>query len=92
MSNQLFTDLSYELTQNIDNQTKKQNGIYFTSTLLVNKIINIIILYTENNHLNIQNILEPSCGSCEFICVLDQEFDDVKIVGIENNEYIYMKL
>jgi adenine-specific DNA-methyltransferase len=38
---------------------------------------------------NIKNILEPSCGSCEYIVEINKRYPDKEIIGIEKNETIY---
>ena len=38
---------------------------------------------------NIKTILEPSCGSCEYILRLNNIKDDINITGIELNKTIY---
>jgi hypothetical protein len=84
MSN--FTELSIKLTKELKNNTIKEEGIYFTPQSIINKNLKII---KEQNNLNIKSILEPSCGSCEYINLLNNEFKNCNIVGIENNETIY---
>ena len=37
---------------------------------------------------DIQNVLEPSCGSCEYILALKEKYE-VNITGIEFNDTIY---
>jgi len=84
MSN--FTELSIKLTKELKNNIIKEEGIYFTPQSIINKNLKII---KEQNNLNIKSILEPSCGSCEYINLLNNEFKDCNIVGIENNKTIY---
>ena len=84
MSN--FTDLSIKLTKELKNNTIKEEGIYFTPQSIINKNLDII---KKQNNLSIKSILEPSCGSCEYINLLNNEFKGCTIVGIENNEIIY---
>lgn len=84
MSN--FTELSIKLTKELKNNIIKEEGIYFTPQSIINKNLKII---KEQNNLNIKSILEPSCGSCEYINLLNNEFKNCNIVGIENNETIY---
>ena len=38
---------------------------------------------------NINTVLEPSCGSCEYISLLDQTYDNLDITAIEYNKEIY---
>jgi len=80
-----YSELSYKLTKNIDKKTKKINGIYFTPPNTINKILNLLKPFMKN----INNILEPSCGSCEFISILDKKFKNLNIIGIEFNKKIY---
>ena len=58
-----FSDLSHELTKIIEKTIKKNNGIYFTPPTTIMKIINKIEKYMKE----VNTILEPSCGSCEFV-------------------------
>ena len=41
---------------------------------------------------SIQNILEPSCGSCEFINAIHQKYPEKQILGIEHNHHIYQNI
>ena len=41
------------------------------------------------NNMDIKTILEPSCGSCEFINYLDTKVKDTTIHCIEFNKKIY---
>ena len=84
MSN--FTDLSIKLTKTLNNKTIKEEGIYFTPQSIIHKNLDII---KKQTNLSIKTILEPSCGSCEYISLLNNEFKESSIVGIENNETIY---
>jgi len=84
MSN--FTELSIKLTKGLKNNTIKEEGIYFTPQSIINKNLEII---KKQNNVSIKSILEPSCGSCEYITLLNNEFKGCTIVGIENNEIIY---
>ena len=83
-----YSDLSLSLTKQINKKEKKNNGIFFTPPKTINEVINNISKYT-NNFQNIQNILEPSCGSCEFINILNDKFPNKNIIGFENNKKIY---
>ena len=81
-----YSSLSKELTRNLSSTIKKENGIYFTPPLCVNSNINLLKPYMSE----IKTILEPSCGSGEFITSLKSSFSqEVSITGIEYNETIY---
>lgn len=79
-----YSNLSINLTKIINLNEKKNNGIYFTPQNTIIKNLKILEPYM----VNIKNVLEPSCGSCEYILMLDQKYD-LNIVGIEYHEIIY---
>tara|TARA_A100001015_G_scaffold321050_1_gene449851 strand:- start:172 stop:1482 length:1311 start_codon:yes stop_codon:yes gene_type:complete len=87
-----FSYLSYEINKLLNLNTKKENGIYFTPSNIIQICLNEILEYSRNNNLIIKNILEPCCGSCEFICAVDNFFNNTNIIGIENNDIIYNKI
>lgn len=80
-----YSDLSYTLTKKINKTEKKNNGIYFTPPKTINKNLELLEPYMEN----INEILEPSCGSCEYISALMNKYHDKKITGIELNTTIF---
>jgi type I restriction-modification system DNA methylase subunit len=80
-----YSKLSKRLTKNIPKKEKKQNGIYFTPPQTVIKSIKLIEPYIKN----INTVLEPSCGSCEYINQMSKLYNNLKISGIELNQTIY---
>lgn len=80
-----YSDLSLELTKSLSKDIKKNNGIFFTPPSTVNNILNILDKYIKCP----ANILEPSCGSCEFILSLKSKYKKSKITGIECHKVIY---
>ena len=81
-----YSELSVSLTKQLDKETKKKNGIYFTPPDTIrNKIMPLIEPYLENIHC----VLEPSCGSGEFISALLTTKPELEIHGIEYNEQIH---
>ena len=87
-----FSYLSYEITKLLDNKVKKENGIFFTPSNIIQICIDEILEYSINNEITIKNILEPCCGSCEFINSLNQNFNNINITGVENNKIIFEKI
>ena len=79
-----FSNESKQLTKQLSKEDKKNNGIYFTPPTIISKIIKTLFPYFKN----ITNILEPSCGSGEFIQRLEH-FSKFDIDAIEYNETIY---
>lgn len=78
------SNLSISLTKNIDSNEKKKFGIYFTPPKTIIKNLKILEPYMSN----VKNVLEPSCGSCEYILMLNQKHD-LNIVGVEYHKDIY---
>jgi type I restriction-modification system DNA methylase subunit len=83
-----YSDLSKKLTKSIDTNEKKKNGIYFTPTTIIKKNIDALNPYFSK----IKTVLEPSCGSCEFLNYIDSNVSNIKMTGIENNEIIYEEI
>ena len=85
MKNINYSKLSIELTKNLSTQTKKDNGIFFTPSNTVKNNIEFLKDYFDC----INNILEPSCGSGEFITEINSIYPDKNITGIEYNLTIF---
>lgn len=83
-----YSELSYKLTKQLHKDAKKQEGIYFTPPKTIEKILDTIKPYMSS----VQNILEPSCGSCEFINAIHQKYPEKQILGIEHNHHIYQNI
>ena len=78
-----YSELSRKLTTTLNKNEKKNHGIYFTPPQTVYKNIERLAPYMKD----IKKILEPSCGSCEYISQLKEK--DVHITGIELNKTIF---
>ena len=79
-----YSELSRSLTSKIKKDVKKKNGIYFTPPQTINKNIQYLEPFMEN----IKEVLEPSCGSCEYILQL-KKYNSINITGIEFNDTIF---
>ena len=77
-----FSNLSITLTKNLDN--KKKQGIYFSPYSYIEQLLKEI-----PKDLEIQNVLEPSCGSCQFIDIFGKHYQSKNITAIEYNETIF---
>jgi tRNA1(Val) A37 N6-methylase TrmN6 len=80
-----YSPLSKELTSKLSKTLKKNGGIYFTPPFIIAENIKLLEPYMNN----ILNVLEPSCGSCEYINALINNYKHLKITGIELNSTIY---
>jgi type I restriction-modification system DNA methylase subunit len=78
-----FSELSYKITKIISKKEKQDDGIYFTPPKTVIRCIELLAAATFNN------ILEPSCGSCEFIEKLKVCYPEATITGVEYNKTVY---
>ena len=76
-----FDKLSVELTKKLSNEIKKNEGIYFTPKSIIKQIIDFVFLQNKD----IEFILEPSCGSGQFMDSLKNK----DVTGIEKNKVIY---
>jgi type I restriction-modification system DNA methylase subunit len=85
MINIKYSDLSQTLTNKIDKTIKKKQGIYFTPPKTINENLQLLEPYIKD----IKNVLEPSCGSCEFILALQKKYHYLDMTAIEFNETIY---
>jgi tRNA1(Val) A37 N6-methylase TrmN6 len=84
-----FSELSITITKQLKREIKKNQGIFFTPQSIINKNINII---SKIKNLGIQNILEPSCGTGEYIHKLHSKFPSANITGIELNNTIFEQI
>jgi len=80
-----YSKLSYSITKNLTKQEKKSNGIYFTPPSTVKLNIDLLKNYMPSIH----TILEPSCGSGEYVNYLYENYNSKDITAIEFNETIY---
>jgi hypothetical protein len=86
-----YSKTSKELTSSLSKKEKKDNGIYFTPPSCVRKNIELLKKYLPGEIKGDFTILEPSCGSGEYIKSLCE--DDIlnlsKITGVEINKTIF---
>ena len=80
-----YSTLSKELTSKLSKDEKKDNGIYFTPPSCVHTNLQLLQPYMNN----INSVLEPSCGSGEYISALQSIYSTLDISGIEFNKTIY---
>ena len=80
-----FSKLSLDLTKDIDKDIKKNSGIFFTPPATISTTLQ----YLKEYNINFNRILEPSCGSCEFITQINKLYPTAHITGIELNQHIF---
>jgi len=80
-----FSELSLQLTATLTPEEKKSGGIFFTPPSCIQRIVTLL----RGVSVTIRTILEPSCGSGEFITALSRAYPDANITGIEFHPLIY---
>ena len=83
---------SINITKKLSYTKKREYGIFFTPNNIIDDIINRLKLIIKRKKLKFKSILEPSCGSCNFIKKLDGAFRKKTIYGIEYNTCIFKKV
>ena len=81
-----YSVLTLELTKSLSIKEKKDYGIFITPKVIVSHLLSIVI---SAETFPIKRILEPSCGSCEFVRACDNLFTGVQIDAIELNNKIF---
>jgi len=90
MSIEQFNQLSLQLTKNISKEVKKAQGIFFTPKSISKQLVSIALSFIKNK--NNLSILEPSCGTCEIVQVIDELLDNVSFTCYELNSEIYQSI
>jgi hypothetical protein len=84
-----FSHLSEKLTKELSSKVKKDEGIFFTPQNIVKKTVNDVLKYVKLHELKDDDILEPSCGSGEFIDYLEKKVKNKTIDCVEFNKTIF---
>jgi tRNA1(Val) A37 N6-methylase TrmN6 len=87
MSQLNYSKLSIDLTRTLTKVEKKDNGIFFTPPATIKKTLEILENYIESK--DIREVLEPSCGSCEYLLAIHNKYNTANITGIEYNKTIF---
>lgn len=87
-----FSELSKKLTKSLSKDEKKNGGIFFTPPACIADIISRLRAFVQKHQYSFETILEPSCGSGEFISALMREYPRADITGIEYNHDIYSEV
>lgn len=80
-----FRSSSIELTKILSKETKQSQGIFFTPKEARDRVFELL----DVHNIRPSTILEPSCGSGEFLYDCLERFPTSSIVGIEKNETLY---
>lgn len=87
-----FTDLTVRITQKLSKTEKKENGIFITPRTIIHKLFTAVDKFIDNYDIDIENVLEPSCGTCEMIQYMDSSYSGMIIDGVELNQTIFQEI
>lgn len=84
--NTQFSELSIDVTRKLSKKEKQDYGFFVTPRAILEMLFTCI-----QQHLNINSIdiIEPSCGTCEIVNLIDKLFDNVNIDAVELNQTVY---
>lgn len=88
----MFSPLSLEITKSFDKNTLKEYGIYFTPKPIIDLCLTQAQASAEEHGILITEILEPSCGSGEFVLAASARFPEAHIDCVEFNTSIYERI
>jgi len=87
--NEQYSQLTIDVTKSLTKKEKKDNGIFITPKSIIQKLFQQTISIIFENNLLLENILEPSCGTCEIVNYCDDKLSGVNIDGVEFNAKMY---
>lgn len=79
-----FREHSVQLHSSLPREMKQEHGIYFTPKKPRDRVFELLHQY----NIHPTRVLEPSCGSGEFLMDAKQHFPDAECVGVEYNEQL----
>ena len=82
-----YSTLSKELTARLGKETKQAQGIYFTPPACVSRNLALLAPYLASGEF--KEVLEPACGSGEYVTALWAAYPAMRLTGIEYNRTIY---
>jgi len=83
-----FSNLSRLLTKTLEKEVKSKEGIFFTPPGIISTSLNRLLELVPSGFV-VEKILEPSCGSGEFISGVQKHFPLASITAIEKNTTIF---
>lgn len=84
-----FSEISQIILNDLTKEEKKSSGIFFTPYEITDYICDFVEHYAKTNNIQIKSILEPSCGSCQFIQSCLKHWNNIQITGIEKDSKIF---
>jgi type I restriction-modification system DNA methylase subunit len=85
-----FSPFTQTITKKLGKKEKKEYGIFMTPKSILQNVIKTLETCILEKGLVIQDVLEPSCGSCEMIQALETSVIQYSsVTGIEWNPTLY---
>ena len=84
-----FLQHSIDITKSLSKSEKKEDGIFLTPRNIRQKQIERTLYWISILKLKPKLVLEPSCGSLEFLSDLDSIYHNVNFIGVEKNEKVF---
>ena len=82
-----YSELTINVTKSMSKKEKKDFGIFITPKLIIEKLSDEVFKYI--NKTSNLSIIEPSCGTCEFVKHIDDVCQFATITAIEFNETMF---
>ena len=84
-----FLQHSIDITKSLSKSEKKEDGIFLTPRNIRQKQIERTLNWISILKLKPKLVLEPSCGSLEFLTDLDSIYHNINFIGVEKNEKVF---
>jgi len=88
MSTEEYSKLTIELTKQLSKKEKKDQGIFITPRVIINKLLESV----KKHKSDFKRVLEPSCGTGEIIQYINDRWSGIEIDGVEFNTKIYERV
>lgn len=87
-----FTNLTLRITKQLSKSEKKENGIFITPQTIIRKLFAEVDKFIDSHEIDVEDVLEPSCGTCELIQYMDSNYSGMKIDGVELNNTMFQEI
>ena len=87
-----YSNITMEINTLISKADKKKQGIFITPKIIIASLLDELESYISEQDLIVNDILEPSCGTCEIVSMLNTRLNNVTIDAVELNQLIFNKI
>lgn len=86
----MYSELTIKMTKQLSKKEKKDFGIFITPRSIIEKMTNQV--FHHIGKIDNVSIIEPSCGTCEFVKHIDNICESSNITAIEFNPIIFEEI